>query len=98
MPAGKSRLSCLLKDRAQFPYQLLWHSFSGVRCPMFDLQQVVLQLSRQHLRLAHRKPFGARQTQGSDPPQGRPAWRDRTRMLQLWQQECIHAWVHPGEE
>ena len=65
---------------------------------MPGLQQMVLQLPWQHFRLTHREPFGARQTQGSDLTQGEPARRHRPRMLQLWQQECVYAWVHSGEE
>ena len=48
---------------------------------MSDLQQVVLQLPREHLRLAYCESLSARKTQGSDSTQGESTRRDRARVL-----------------
>lgn len=80
------------------PTQLLRHPQPGLRRQVPRLQQVVLQLARLDLGLAHRQPPRARKAQGGDAPRREPARRDDARVLLVRRQERLHPRLHPGKE
>lgn len=76
---------------------LLLPARPGLRGHVQRVQEVVLQRPRQHVRLAHRQPPGARQAQRGDLAQGRAARRDGARVLLVRRAQRLRARLHPGQ-